>query len=118
MLFNQSRLVAIRLRNWTHWRIIDRLDAIESPAIDDNCKAVKLEHHNLEMHDVSLLTEMDLLCSTECALTIPRGDFSSAALVGGSGSGKTTVAKLFARFYDATRRLRHYRRPRCTRAFV
>lgn len=81
--------------------VIDRLDAIESaPAIDDNCKAVKLEHHNLEMHDVSFAYGDGPLVLNGISLTIPEG--TTAALVGGSGSGKTTVAKLFARFYDAT----------------
>ena len=81
--------------------VIDRLDAIESaPAIDDNCKAVKLEHHNLEMHDVSFAYGEGPLVLNGMSLTIPEG--TTAALVGGSGSGKTTVAKLFARFYDAT----------------
>ncbi len=81
--------------------VIDRLDAIESaPAIDDNCKAVKLEHHNLEMHDVSFAYGDGPLVLNGMSLTIPEG--TTAALVGGSGSGKTTVAKLFARFYDAT----------------
>lgn len=80
--------------------VIDRLDAIESaPAIDDNCKAVKLEHHNLEMHDVSFAYGDGPLVLNGMSLTIPEG--TTAALVGGSGSGKTTVAKLFARFYDA-----------------
>ncbi len=81
--------------------VIDRLDTIESaPAIDDNCKAVKLEHHNLEMHDVSFAYGDGPLVLNGLSLTIPEG--TTAALVGGSGSGKTTVAKLFARFYDAT----------------
>ena len=81
--------------------VIDRLDAIESaPAIDDNCKAVKLEHHNLEMHDVSFAYGDGPLVLNGMSLTIPEG--TTAALVGGSGSGKTTVAKLFARFYDVT----------------
>ena len=81
--------------------VIDRLDAIESaPAIDDNCKAIKLEHHNLEMHDVSFSYGDGPLVLNGMSLTIPEG--TTAALVGGSGSGKTTVAKLFARFYDAT----------------
>ena len=81
--------------------VIDRLDAIESAsAIDDNCKAVKLEHHNLEMHDVSFAYGDGPLVLNGMSLTIPEG--TTAALVGGSGSGKTTVAKLFARFYDAT----------------
>ena len=81
--------------------VIDRLDAIKSaPAIDDNCKAVKLEHHNLEMHDVSFAYGDGPLVLNGMSLTIPEG--TTAALVGGSGSGKTTVAKLFARFYDAT----------------
>lgn len=81
--------------------VIDRLDAIESaPAIDDNCKAVKLEHHNLEMHDVSFAYGDGPLVLNGMSLSIPEG--TTAALVGGSGSGKTTVAKLFARFYDAT----------------
>lgn len=81
--------------------VIDRLDAIESaPAIDDNCKAVKLEHHNLEMHDVSFAYGDGPLVLNRMSLSIPEG--TTAALVGGSGSGKTTVAKLFARFYDAT----------------
>lgn len=75
--------------------VIDRLDAIESaPAIDDNCKAVKLEHHNLEMHDVSFAYGDGPLVINGMSLTIPEG--TTAALVGGSGSGKTTVAKLFA----------------------
>ena len=81
--------------------VIDRLDAIESaPAIDDNCKAVKLERHNLEMHDISFAYGDGPLVLNGMSLTIPEG--TTAALVGGSGSGKTTVAKLFARFYDAT----------------
>ena len=81
--------------------VIDRLDAIESaPAIDDNCKAVKLEHHNLEMHDVSFAYGDGPLVLNGMSLSIPEG--TTAALVGGSGSGKTTVAKLFARFYDVT----------------
>ena len=50
--------------------VIDRLDAIESaPAIDDNCKAVKLEHHNLEMHDVSCLRRWTS-CAQRNVLTI------------------------------------------------
>ncbi len=70
--------------------VIDRLDAIESaPAIDDNCKAVKLEHHNLEMHDVSFAYGDGPLVLNGMSLTIPEG--TTAALVGGSGSGKTTL---------------------------
>ena len=73
--------------------VIDRLDTIESaPAIDDNCKAVKLEHHDLEMHDVSFAYGDGPLVLNGMSLSIPEG--TTAALVGGSGSGKTTVAKL------------------------
>lgn len=81
--------------------VIDRLDAIESaPAIDAGCKAVKLEHHDLEMRNVSFAYGDGSPVLDGISLSIPEG--TTAALVGASGSGKTTVAKLFARFYDAT----------------
>lgn len=52
------------------------------------------------MHDVSFAYGDGPLVLDGMSLSIPEG--TTAALVGASGSGKTTVAKLFARFYDAT----------------
>lgn len=94
--------------------VIDRLDAIESaPAIDDNCKAVKLEHHNLEMHDVSFAYGDGPLVLKGMSLTISEG--TTAALVGGSGDNCCQAVCTFLR---CNRRLRTHRRTRCTRAFL
>ena len=81
--------------------IVDRLDALEAaPAIDEGCEGARLEHHDLELRDVSFSYGTGPLVLDGMSLRIPEG--TTAALVGASGSGKSTVAKLFARFYDAT----------------
>ena len=81
--------------------IVDRLDALESAkAIDEGCEEMGLENHDLEMRNVSFSYGDGPLVLDGMSIRIPEG--TTAALVGASGSGKSTVAKLFARFYDAT----------------
>ena len=49
-------------------------------------------------------------CCTASTSTCPAG--TTVALVGHTGAGKSTIAKLIARFYEPTHGAHHHRRPR------
>lgn len=67
--------------------ITDKPDAIEKKSFDSN---VSLENVNFRYADENVLKNFNL--------TIPKG--KTTALVGQSGSGKSTIANLLTRFYD------------------
>jgi ATP-binding cassette subfamily B protein len=54
----------------------------------------------LSLHDVEFGYRADRLILHRLSLTIPAGQ--TVALVGRTGAGKSTIAKLIARFYDAS----------------
>ena len=75
----------------------------QPPAIADPEVPVRLDavRGDIALHDVSFgyLAEHPVL--SEFTLTVPAGQ--TVALVGTTGAGKTTIAKLIARFYDPER---------------
>ncbi|MDO4166987.1 MAG: ABC transporter ATP-binding protein [Eubacteriales bacterium] len=60
---------------------------------------VKLENYDVELNQVSFSYEEDEVLHG-IDLKLPQGSFT--ALVGPSGGGKSTVARLISRFYDVT----------------
>ena len=85
---------------------VDELqEYLEMPELPEKTETVLLEKTDIELHQVcfayrntgnrsdEVLHNMDLL--------LPQGSFT--ALVGPSGGGKSTVAKLISRFYDVTK---------------
>jgi len=54
----------------------------------------------VSLHDVSFCYTPGLPVLNHVSLSVPRG--STVALVGASGSGKSTIADLICRFYDVT----------------
>ena len=57
-------------------------------------------NHQIEFKNISFYYDKDNQILKNFSLTIPKG--KTVALVGQSGSGKTTIANLLARFYDVT----------------
>lgn len=73
---------------------------LEMPELPENSQPVKLENYDVKLKGVCFSYEEDeVLHSID--LKIPQGSFT--ALVGPSGGGKSTVAKLISRFYDVTK---------------
>jgi ATP-binding cassette subfamily B protein len=74
----------------------------ERPGIKDPAHPVALAdvRGDLEFHDVRFSYVPDRFVLPGLSLTIPAGQ--TVALVGTTGAGKTTIAKLIARFYDPT----------------
>jgi ABC-type multidrug transport system fused ATPase/permease subunit len=70
--------------------VIDRDDAEEMPSIDGK----------IELSNVSFVYREGVEVLHDVNLVIPAGQ--TLALVGPTGAGKTTIANLIARFYDAT----------------
>ncbi|KAM7200480.1 P-loop containing nucleoside triphosphate hydrolase protein [Rhypophila sp. PSN 637] len=72
-------------------------DSEESSEIPDTERGIQIEiqdlHFKYPTRDVSIFKGLNL--------TIPRGQFT--ALVGASGSGKTSIVSLLERFYDPVR---------------
>lgn len=69
--------------------------------LPDAIETVSLESHNIELKDVCFAYEQDgKQVLDHISLTLPQGSFS--ALVGPSGGGKSTIARLVARFWDVT----------------
>ncbi len=74
--------------------LVDAPDAVDLPRL----------HGEIELRDVSFCyrsAEEAVWALDDVALSIPAGQ--TVALVGATGAGKSTIAKLVARFYDPTR---------------
>lgn len=64
----------------------------------ENPKAISSLNERIEFKNVKFFYDKDNIILKDFSLTIPKGQ--KVALVGQSGSGKTTAANLLARFYD------------------
>ena len=77
-------------------------ELIHLPVLPDSEKEISLSHKDISLQDVTFsydgTVENEVLHHIN--LTIPQGSFT--ALVGPSGGGKSTVARLIARFWDVT----------------
>lgn len=79
-------------------------ELLNLPVLPDSGKMVPLRHTDIVLQDVSFSygmngsEENDVLHRVN--LTMPEGSFT--ALVGPSGGGKSTIARLIARFWDVT----------------
>ena len=71
----------------THTEVTERPDAV---ALDEFRREIRFNNVNFSYEDKRILHGLEL--------TIPKG--SVVAVVGETGSGKTTIANLIARFYD------------------
>lgn len=78
-------------------RVFEVLDADYHIKELSNAKEISTLQHQIEFKDVSFAYE-DREVLSHFSLTIPRG--KTVALVGQSGSGKSTVANLITRFWD------------------
>ena len=81
-------------------RVIEILDADIKIDEKENPIPIQTLENNIEFKNVGFYYNEDRTILKNFNLTIPRG--KTVALVGQSGSGKTTIANLLARFYDAT----------------
>jgi ATP-binding cassette subfamily B protein len=74
----------------------------EEPSVPDPIAPVDLWHAKgaLDFRDVRFAYRGDRVVLPDFSLSIPAGQ--TVALVGSTGAGKSTLAKLLARFYDPT----------------
>src|SRR3984957_4305996 len=74
----------------------------ERPGIEDPARPVALRsvRGDVAFHDVRFSYIPDRLVLPPLTFSVPAGQ--TVALVGTTGAGKTTIAKLIARFYDPT----------------
>ncbi len=71
-----------------------KVDESENPIGIDNLQ------HQIEFKNIGFYYDRDNVILKNFNLTLPKG--KTVALVGQSGSGKTTIANLLARFYDVS----------------
>lgn len=77
---------------------MDQLDALkEENFIDSEGKDISLEHYDIAFENVSFGYDSRTVLK-DVSFQIPEK--TSTAIVGASGSGKTTICSLLARFYD------------------
>ncbi|PKF75380.1 ABC transporter ATP-binding protein [Chryseobacterium sp. PMSZPI] len=81
-------------------RVLEILDA--DVKIEEVAEPVSIStlQNNIEFKDIGFYYDKSNLILKNFNLTIPKG--KTVALVGQSGSGKTTIANLLARFYDVS----------------
>ena len=77
----------------------DQLDILkrEDNMIDKNGRDITLKNHDIKFKNVGFGYDSRKVLDN-VSFTIPEG--TSTAIVGASGSGKTTICSLLARFYD------------------
>jgi ATP-binding cassette, subfamily B, bacterial len=75
----------------------------EKPSVPDPVKPVHVAHSTgaVRFDDVTFAYKGDRVVLPEFSLDIPSGQ--TIALVGSTGAGKSTLAKLISRFYDPSR---------------
>ncbi|BDZ49159.1 ABC transporter [Frondihabitans sucicola] len=75
----------------------------EEPSVPDPVRPTDLWHArgSIDFDDVEFAYNSDAVVLPEFDLHVPSGQ--TIALVGSTGAGKSTLAKLIARFYDPTR---------------
>lgn len=71
-----------------------KIEEVESPISISNLK------HTIEFKNIGFYYDVDNVILKHFSLSLPKG--KTVALVGQSGSGKTTIANLLARFYDVS----------------
>src|SRR4029453_14830085 len=81
-------------------RIFEILDEPEEIADRPDARALPRGPGAIRFEDVSFASEPDRPVLEEIGLDIPAGH--TLALIGHTGSGKTTLASLVPRFYDAS----------------
>lgn len=81
-------------------RVMDVLNADTTVNEPENPKIIHEFEYEIEFKNVDFAYEENNFVIKDFNLKIPKG--KSVALVGQSGSGKTTVANLLTRFYDVT----------------
>lgn len=80
---------------------VDELrEIMDVKEIDDNGTVAKLENYNVEFSHVSFAYGKNLVLD-DVNFKLKQGTIT--ALVGPSGAGKTTVARLISRFWDVTK---------------
>ncbi|SIQ73672.1 ABC transporter ATP-binding protein [Chryseobacterium sp. RU33C] len=81
-------------------RVLEILDA--DVKIDEipNPVSISTLNHSIEFNNIGFYYDKDHTILKNFSLSIPKG--KTVALVGQSGSGKTTIANLLARFYDVS----------------
>ena len=72
---------------------------LEMPELSEKGQDVELKGYDMELKDVRFSYEEDEVLHG-VSLKLPQGSFT--ALVGPSGGGKSTVARLVSRFYDVS----------------
>lgn len=78
---------------------MNRMEEIsEFPTIDENSKNVKLKYRDIIFDKVSFSYEENKQILEDVSFQIP--EHTMTAIVGSSGSGKSTIARLIARFWD------------------
>ncbi len=80
-------------------RVLDILNTTSSLKDDVNAKTKEDFNTEISLSNVSFKYEDDLVLKN-FSIKVPKG--KSVALVGQSGSGKSTIANLVTRFYDVT----------------
>lgn len=81
-------------------RVLEILDYDLKVEEIENPISISTLHHQIEFKNISFYYDKDNQILKNFSLTLPKG--KTVALVGQSGSGKTTIANLLARFYDVT----------------
>ena len=71
-----------------------KVEEVENPV------SISTLNHQIEFKNIGFYYDRDNVILKNFSLTVPKG--KTVALVGQSGSGKTTVANLMARFYDVS----------------
>ena len=75
-------------------------DVLSSPEINRTENVSEISKHKIEFRNVTFSYDNENDALSDISLTIPEGKVT--ALVGHSGSGKSTAAKLIAGFWDVT----------------
>ncbi|AXU86759.1 TPA: ABC transporter ATP-binding protein [Clostridioides difficile] len=79
--------------------VIDRIEKIKSfPMIDEDSEDITLDSFDIVFNNVSFSYDNKNDVVKNISLKIPQNTMT--AIVGSSGSGKTTMARLIARFWD------------------